>query len=49
MEITSIKFYLILLNKAHPYYNGNGVTFKIILAIYAKVIKLIEEIENIKK
>ena len=43
--------YQVLFNTSkqkYPCYGGNGVTFKIIMDIYAKVMKLIEEIENIK-
>ena len=32
MKITSTKIYSILLNKIHPFYNGNGRMCKIVFA-----------------
>ena len=32
LKITSTKFYSILLNKIHPFYDGNGRTCKILFA-----------------
>ena len=42
-EITSTTFYLILLNKIHPFYDGNGRTCKIHFANDNKINKLIDE------
>ena len=40
-KITSVKFYSILLNKIHPFDDGNGRRCKILFANDDKIIKLI--------
>ena len=36
-KITTVKLYLIILNKIHPFYDGNGRTFKILFANEDKI------------
>ena len=38
-KIRSTKFYLKVLNKAHPLYDGNEITFKILFSNHGKIIK----------
>ena len=42
-KITPITFYLILLNKVHPFYDGNGRKCKIHFANDNNINKLIDE------
>ena len=48
-KITPIKFYSMLLNKKHPFCDGNGTTCKILFANNDKIIKLIDRTKNLKK
>ena len=48
MKITHLKSYSILLNKIHPFYNGNGRMCKILLANDDKIIKLIDRTKTKK-
>ena len=46
MRNSPIRFYSILLNKIHLFYDRNGRTCKILFARDDKVIKLIDETQN---
>ena len=45
-KITPVKFYSILLNKVHPFYDGNGRTSKKLFTNYDKIIKVIDRTNN---
>ena len=47
-KITAAKFYSILLNKIHAFYDGNGRSCKILCANDDKIIKLVIRTKKIK-
>ena len=49
-KIMPVKFYSIFLNEIHPFYDGNGRTWKKLFASDNEIIKLIDErIKKIKR
>ena len=45
-KTTTVRFYSILLNKMHPFYDGNCRTYKILFANDDKIIKLFDRTKN---